>query len=99
MFASVHGREARIDRCAVVDGLVAVVEVGHRWGGRAPRRQDSHLSASTLCLQGQGNGALAKIVGKVANIPVVCGALRTHPILIGAPSSGDHPCGSGDLDT
>ena len=99
MFASVHGREARRDRCAVVDASVAVVEVGHRWGGRAPRQLNGHLSASALCLQGQGNGALAKIVGKVANVPVVCGALDTQPLLIGALSSGDHPCGSRDLDT
>lgn len=37
---------------------VLVLEAGDRLGGRAPRQQDSQLSASTLCPQGRGNGAL-----------------------------------------
>jgi len=59
--------------------------------------KDLYLSASTLCLQDQGSGALAKIVGEVANVPVVCGVLGTQLLLIGAMASGDHSCGSKDL--
>lgn len=61
MFDSVRERAARIDGYAVVAGLMKVIvsEVGDRLGGRARRQQESQLSASTLCPQGQGNGALA----------------------------------------
>lgn len=59
MFELVHGREATIDRCAAIGGLmkVVVLEVGDKLGGRgAPRQQDRHPSASPLCSQGQGMG-------------------------------------------
>lgn len=97
MFASVCGGEGRIERCALVAGLVTVVEGGTGREEGHPSNSDVHLSASTLCLQDQGSGALAKIVGEVANIPVVCGALGTQLLLIGAMASGDHSCGSKDL--
>ena len=97
MFASVCGGEGRIERCALVAGLVTVVEGGTGREEGHPSNSDVHLSASTLCLQDQGGGALAKIVGEVANIPVVCGALGTQLLLIGAMASGDHSCGSRDL--
>lgn len=96
VFASVCGGERRIERCALVAGLVTRGS-GDRWGRGTSKQQWQSSPCFNPLSPGSGSGALAKIVGDVANIPVVCGVLGTQLLLIGAMASGDHSCGSKDL--
>lgn len=85
--------------CCGWAGDGACLGSGGQVGRRGTEASGHHLSASRLCLQGQGDGALAQIAGEFADIPCVCGALGTQPLLTGALSSADHSCVSRGLDT
>lgn len=91
VFESVRGREARIDRWAVVGRLskVVVLEVGDTLGGRTPRQQDK---SSTLCHRDKDVELWLWNCGKFADIAVICIVLGTQPVHIGALFSVDHSC-------
>lgn len=57
----------------------------------ALRQQDSHLSASTLCLQGLGKWSSGfEVICEFSNLPVTCRVLGAQPPLIRALFSEDH---------
>lgn len=72
-------------------------------GGQVGRKGTQATGQSALCFNplstGPGKWSSAfELVGKFADIPVVCGVLDTQSLLIGALSSVDYSCGNGGLD-